>query len=711
MKRLFCVGLLCSLFVVTAFAQKPDMTLRVMAYNILYGAYAREAPYDYDRADAIIDLINSYNPDILLLQECNWWADAGNTRLQYFADALGMPYTAMSTNHGSFKLAILSKYPILSYTYLADDVYFWWNILTAEIQLTPTFTFSAASTHFGWWGAPNYNNNMTEAEQAQSYVTQRAVLLSYLQERVDTDLIIGGDWNHNSTQSPFNQGNLHDRIAALGYGLDTLRRFYPSANPIDNIYLSRSGRFSAAHCARLLDAQGLSDHLPVLAEINVTFNPPPVITQQPASRMVDAGQTAVLTVQGLHQTHYAWYKTDDPATRTPQDDTPVGDNSNTLTLEDFDERHIGYYYCVLTNDRGSVHSDAAMLTFYHSMESHFVEPGQTVSFSAPPVESADYVWYRSADNSTQTPADDVVVGGNTNTLVINNVNLSHEGYYYCVVSMGGMSVTTEIGALNIRRLVANWTFNNHLNEYHSGFRGFRVNPPVYVPGIVGAGALDFSGSVDDCVTVPYQRNLNRENFTFSAWAKVAPGGSGTARILLNNRSTLSEDSSGSLIYVRGNNHWALTLRAANGVENLIQGTPVKEGQWQFIAATFEKTGVAGDTLIGVASFYVDGLLVGRLNAIPYRPNTAPVAMVIGSAWTQAAGFYSPFKGLIDDARHYSYALTPRQAAQLYVDVTGQAMCYYESPFDFNNDCRVDLDDFMEFMSDWLYDSTVYPAGN
>ncbi len=254
-----------------------NTVIKVMTYNILEGAYPTGPPsytaklpaYNLkDRADAIIGFIKSKNPDILLLQECNHWADKGNKRLQRFSTELGMPYKAIAPNHGNYNVAVLSKYPITNYTYLSDDIYYYWNILTATIQLTPSTTIEAASTHFGWWGVPGYSK-MTVEQKKQAYIKQKAVLMAYLQKKFNGNLIIGGDWNHGATQSPFDQGNLHDAIADLGYGKNLLHLFHPKENPIDNIYTSQSGRFTVLSCNKFPAAGNFSDHLPVMAKISI----------------------------------------------------------------------------------------------------------------------------------------------------------------------------------------------------------------------------------------------------------------------------------------------------------------------------------------------------------------------------------------------------------------------------------------------------------
>ncbi len=706
MNKIFVVLLLLLLSVTSVYAQ--DMTIRVMSYNILYGAYPREEPYDWDRADAIISAINSYDPDVLLLQECNQWADTGNTRLTYFALQTGMSYKALSTNHGSFKLAILSKYPITSYTFFDSSVYYWWNVLTANIQLAPSFTLPIASTHFGWWGATDYYS-MSEEEQAASYVAQKAVLIDYLQNRVDGDLIIGGDWNHSASSMPFGESNLHDDIAALGYGLDALRRFYPSLNPIDNIYVSRSGKFDIQNCFKASVAANLSDHTPTVADIAITFNPPPVITQNPESVSVALGDTAVLDVAGLNITAYAWHKSSDNSNSTPGDDVQVG-GAAVLSVDNFKHSDEGYYYCIVSNSYGSTYSDVVSATVAYDIEPResLVESGGSVAFTVSYLADSDYAWYKSQDNSTETTADDVAVGGNSHILNLTNVQMTNEGYYYCVISRNNLNTVSKMGFLMTKRLVAQWGFNSSLNEYISGYKAVSDVTAVYDTGIEGSGAVIFSGDGDDYLRVVYRKKLNLSGFTFVFWAQTAAGTSGTSRVLINSRNTLAEDSSGVLAYIRGNDNWAYVLRTGDGSSSLIEGSQVPEGQWQFVALTFELNEWDSENAVGTASLYVDGLLVGSMSNVSYRPNSASSAvdMVLGSGWTVENGYFNPFNGLLDDLRYYSYALSGREVAQIYADATGQEICMGELEIDFDNDCDVDINDLEMLLTEWLINGNV-----
>jgi len=80
----------------------------------------------------------------------------------------------------------------------------------------------------------------------------------------------------------------------------------------------------------------------------------PVIQTPPMAVSVLAGGTANLTVsaQGSGELSYQWYK----------GTTPVGENSNTLTLSEVDSTDAGSYTVVITNSIGKVTSKAIIVT-------------------------------------------------------------------------------------------------------------------------------------------------------------------------------------------------------------------------------------------------------------------------------------------------------------------------------------------------------------
>ena len=89
------------------------------------------------------------------------------------------------------------------------------------------------------------------------------------------------------------------------------------------------------------------------------FSVPTVITDPVGSTAAVGGSaTYSVTVDSLSAPSYAWYLSEDDATDTPADDTPVGTDSNTVTLSGLSIGDQGFVYCVVSNESASTDTSA-----------------------------------------------------------------------------------------------------------------------------------------------------------------------------------------------------------------------------------------------------------------------------------------------------------------------------------------------------------------
>ena len=65
-------------------------TLRVMAYNILFGGVSDGAGGSVNRTGLLASLVNGVRPDVLALSECCGFVEDGGARMRAFCDAVGM---------------------------------------------------------------------------------------------------------------------------------------------------------------------------------------------------------------------------------------------------------------------------------------------------------------------------------------------------------------------------------------------------------------------------------------------------------------------------------------------------------------------------------------------------------------------------------------------------------------------------------------------
>jgi len=191
----------------------------------------------------------------------------------------------------------------------------------------------------------------------------------------------------------------------------------------------------------------------------LTVNPAPVapsITTQPISQTVTEGDTVTFTVEatGTEPLSYKWLK---DGIELTNNENISGVSTNTLTINNVQLSDAGSYAVVVTNAVGSVTSEAAVLTVNPAPVapsiatqplSHTVTEGDTVTFTveATGTEPLSYKWMK---NGIELTDSENISGANTNTLTINNVQLSDAGSYTVVVTNEVGSVTSEAAVLTV----------------------------------------------------------------------------------------------------------------------------------------------------------------------------------------------------------------------------------------------------------------------
>ncbi len=108
--------------------QVPQLSVRVMAYNIWLGAGVNpestvQRGTNMDRLADLITLVKQANPDILGLEEVSDWTSGNPTIVEQFASELKMNYYLAPSASG-IDNAIFSKYPILEAENLSEYVGF-----------------------------------------------------------------------------------------------------------------------------------------------------------------------------------------------------------------------------------------------------------------------------------------------------------------------------------------------------------------------------------------------------------------------------------------------------------------------------------------------------------------------------------------------------------------------------------------------------------
>ena len=114
------------------------MQLKIIEYNIQNG-FCNEMGYPYllqnERLNAVANILEKENPDILILTEAYFWQFAKTSKLKNFKKLFAKLYNFYAPAHYNFRWApiILSKLPVISYE--SSQSKFFLNFLRAKIKI------------------------------------------------------------------------------------------------------------------------------------------------------------------------------------------------------------------------------------------------------------------------------------------------------------------------------------------------------------------------------------------------------------------------------------------------------------------------------------------------------------------------------------------------------------------------------------------------
>jgi len=378
-------------------------------------------------------------------------------------------------------------------------------------------------------------------------------------------------------------------------------------------------------------------------------------------------------------------------------------------------------------DRGGVIAAALSLDpsaqINQQPESQTVEIGSDVEFSITAANAETYQWFK--EPTTPVIHDgskySIVNTATTSTLTITNVQVAEEGFYYCYVTNNiPTTATSKSAQLLTKRLVGWWKLDNSdpndsvQDRYPAAmsFAGQATGDPNYVAGINGE-AIQLTAKAGEIVNMPGSSefyNFFPRGYTVSAWVKAPPAATDRWRAFVSKiyaweidtaaqhyGYALMHDSSGNAVFVQRRN-----------MGNLGSGFQICDDTWHLVTGTWNPSDM-------IARVYVDGLLrtaSGVQTQLPVvqgdwtDPEKSNVR--IGADGDKVAGeLNSPFIGLVDDVRIYSYPLSPSEVYYLYGQFkTVAPACLESGPFDVSGpagvpDCIVNLYDFAEFAKRWM----------
>lgn len=258
-----------------------------------------------------------------------------------------------------------------------------------------------------------------------------------------------------------------------------------------------------------------------------------------------------------------------------------------------------------------------------------------------------------------------------------------------------------------KRLVAYWPLDADLadatgNLVAGQYFSNDSSAPVFEPGMKG-NALAIN--IADTTKVQYAKladygvpalsttgisgNMPR---TIACWVKPAFVPIGTAANWCNIFGFTSMQGSNGYVFdfnkFGGNEQYCITRYGFEGFMANI------DANWHFLTATYDN---------GTITWYVDGRYVNTSTG--QNLHTQDIVHIGKRAHSNPL-----WQGWVDEARIYNYALTGAEVYQLYVDSGGAPFetCLGTTypTYDFDKNCKVDINDFAAFSTEWLFNAML-----
>lgn len=262
-KILIALLLICTVSSCTSKKQQR-IPLKIMSYNIRHGV-GLDTIFDLSRSAAII---KAQAPDLCALQEIDHHCRRSDSLDQtgILATETGLQGTFgkfMDFDGGQYGMATLVKGPVISSKILPlpDGIHEPRSSIVQEVEITKGYSIVFANVHFDWIGGK---------EGSDSRVKQAKALVEYL-NTLEKATIITGDFNC-TPDSPTMNYFAEQGFVFVPKGDDRLSFQGGEKVEIDHLIYRNSGTMEfKTKTIRLLDEPVVSDHRPLVAELEVTL--------------------------------------------------------------------------------------------------------------------------------------------------------------------------------------------------------------------------------------------------------------------------------------------------------------------------------------------------------------------------------------------------------------------------------------------------------
>lgn len=289
-----------------------------------------------------------------------------------------------------------------------------------------------------------------------------------------------------------------------------------------------------------------------------------------------------------------------------------------------------------------------------------------------------YEWYKVDSGG------DILVGENSNKLILTNIQASDLGQYYCIVTNAAASAMSSLASLSIAYLTAYWSMEGNFNDVTgNGYDASGVGSPGFTTGVFSGQTASFSNN--SYLTCVNSSDLSMtDGGTISAWVYADSLSDPWASVVTKGRYSwrLCRNNTGDAMVF----HFS---KPSGGEFQANGDIPVVDSTWHHLVATYDTQSI---------KLYVDGQLDASSTTSEAVNETLDL-VYIGSRSDNPTG--RAWDGLIDEVRIYSFAMDSETIQLLY---NQNLSCYQANPYDLVTDGLIDLDDLIFFTeNNWLQD--------
>jgi endonuclease/exonuclease/phosphatase family metal-dependent hydrolase len=251
----------------TAGAEEATVRLKVMTFNVLYGA-GHDRRFDEhvgqrfkgrDRMPELLAFLREADPDVLAIEEAAGWDTGDPSVAEQVAAALGMNFV-LAPDAWELHVVLFSKYPIVAADYVSRLQDFNGVALRTTLAITPELTVNVLAVHL------NSMSRLTRSCQVEALLDMteglegRTILLGDMNFRPDTD-----------QAEALREGGLQLVVAQPQW-------------PIDQIWIDLTSRARPGGWWETLDSPpGISDHLPIGVDLTIQALPSGVAGHEPVT--------------------------------------------------------------------------------------------------------------------------------------------------------------------------------------------------------------------------------------------------------------------------------------------------------------------------------------------------------------------------------------------------------------------------------------------